>query len=405
MGKSGSGKTSMRSFIFSSYRSEDTKRLGSTIEVEHSHVRFPGSLVLNLWDCGGQKSYMESYMDTQRSQVFSAVGVLIYVVDLVNTDDDGGDSHEWEADLRYFRDCLSALQSNSPGAEVFCLLHKMDLIEPSLSSNDDDSEDVLLEGLSDSMLPDSRRVSSPTSDDRYERISELVKHFKISCLESHHQIQGLELRTQTFAAYLDVLTSSTYILVIVTDPAIRTLGVRNVHFDTNAFVQRLEQAGIQREQADVLVTALIDVINESLDNFSRGLVRRDEADRLTYTQKVDFAKLKSEIQLLERSDFVLMKSENERLMADVEKLKQRLREEITRTTAGVRLDLNLEKGRIRDESSVHALKIKEVDTRIESEIAGVRTSIQSAKFNVLQYLVGVATGAGALLLAYLRMFR
>lgn len=41
-------------------------------------------------------------------------------------------------------------------------------------------------------------------------------------------------------------------------------------------------------------------------------------------------------------------------------------------------------GRIRDESSVHALKIKEVDTRIESEIAGVRTSIQSAKFNVLQ---------------------
>lgn len=99
---------------------------------------------------------------------------------------------------------------------------------------------------------------------------------------------------------------------------------------------------------------------------------------------MDFAKLKSEIQLLERNDFLLMRTENERLMADIEKLKQRLREEITRTTAGVRLDLNLEKGRIRDESSVHALKIKEVDTRIESEIAGLRTSIQTAKFNVLQ---------------------
>jgi len=62
---------------------------------------------------------------------------------------------------------------------------------------------------------------------------------------------------------------------------------------------------------------------------------------------VDFAKLKSEIQLLERNDFLLMRTENERLMADVEKLKQRLREEITRTTAGVRLDLNLEKGTCR----------------------------------------------------------
>ncbi|CDW95333.1 hypothetical protein [Sporisorium scitamineum] len=176
-------------------------------------------------------------------------------------------------------------------------------------------------------------------------------------------------------------------------------------FDTQAFAQRLEASGISREQADVLTEALRDVIDESITNLAKGLVTREEGDQTNYTQKVDFTRLKSELQLLERNDFALMKSENERLMADVEKLKQRLREEITRTTAGVRLDLNLEKGRIRDESAVHALKIKEVDTRIESEIAGLRTSIQSAKFNVLQYLVGVATGAGALLLAYLRMFR
>lgn len=122
-----------------------------------------------------------------------------------------------------------------------------------------------------------------------------------------------------------------------------------------------------------------------------------------YTQKVDFAALKSEIQLHEKNDLTLMKAENERLMADVEKLKQRLREEVTRVQAGVRLDLNLEKGRIRDESSQQELKIKEVDTRIESEIAGLRTQIEQAKFSILQYLVGVATGSGALLLAYMRM--
>lgn len=87
---------------------------------------------------------------------------------------------------------------------------------------DNDTDAMLMQGLSESMLPDARRRPNVQSDDRYERISEMVKHFKISCLDSHHQIQGLELRTQTFAAYLDVLTSSTYILVIVTDPAIRT---------------------------------------------------------------------------------------------------------------------------------------------------------------------------------------
>jgi regulator of replication initiation timing len=59
---------------------------------------------------------------------------------------------------------------------------------------------------------------------------------------------------------------------------------------------------------------------------------------------VDFAQLKSEIQLVEKNDLAQMKAENDRLMTDIEKLKQRLREEITRTQAGVRLDLNLEKG-------------------------------------------------------------
>ena len=56
MGKSGAGKTSMRSIIFANYVARDTSRLGPTLDVEHSHVRFMGNLVLNLWDCGGSKN-------------------------------------------------------------------------------------------------------------------------------------------------------------------------------------------------------------------------------------------------------------------------------------------------------------------------------------------------------------
>lgn len=59
--------------------------------------------------------------------------------------------------------------------------------------------------------------------------------------------------------------------------------------------------------------------------------------------QVDFASLKQTLELSEKTDFVNLKAENERLLGDIERLKQRLREEITRTQAGVRLDLNLEK--------------------------------------------------------------
>lgn len=86
---------------------------------------------------------------------------------------------------------------------------------------------------------------------------------------------------------------------------------------------------------------------------------------------------------MEKNDLAMIKAENDRLVNDVEKLKQRLREEITRTQAGVRLDLNLEKGRMREESSGQELKIKEVDTRIEQEIAGLRTAIQASKVSTI----------------------
>ena len=47
---------------------------------------------------------------------------------------------------------------------------------------------------------------------------------------------------------------------------------------------------------------------------------------------------------MEKNELAMIKAENDRLVTDIEKLKQRLREEITRTTAGFRLDMNLEKG-------------------------------------------------------------
>ena len=82
MGKSGSGKTSMRSIIFANYLARGTMRLGPTMDVEHSHVRFLGNLVLNLWDCGGQDAFYENYFTSQRDHIFRSVQLLIYVFDI-----------------------------------------------------------------------------------------------------------------------------------------------------------------------------------------------------------------------------------------------------------------------------------------------------------------------------------
>ncbi|KAK1229617.1 Protein fmp32, mitochondrial [Marasmius sp. AFHP31] len=174
------------------------------------------------------------------------------------------------------------------------------------------------------------------------------------------------------------------------------------HFDTHQFVQRLEREGLNRQQAEGIMSAMAEVIDESIRNMTSNMVTKAEQEKHHYTQQVDFSQLKSELMLTEKNDLALIKAENDRLLNDIEKLKQRLREEITRTQAGVRLDLNLEKGRTREEQVKQELKVKEVEYRIEQEIAGLKTHMQASKATTLQYLVGLVTGCSALLMAYLR---
>lgn len=176
------------------------------------------------------------------------------------------------------------------------------------------------------------------------------------------------------------------------------------YFDSAEYVHRFEQQGLSKQQAEGVVDALEGIVQESMDNLEANLVSRSEHYKHHDRQKVDFAALKQNLELSERTDFMNLKAENERLLGDIEKLKQRLREEISRTQAGVRLDLNLEKGRIRDEMSVRESRMTEVDTRIENEIGLLRASMEAVKFNILQYAFAVMSGTGALLLAYLRMF-
>jgi Ras-related GTP-binding protein A/B len=58
---------------------------------------------------------------SQRESVFSDVAVLVYVFDI--------ESREVERDLDTYNSVLAALQELSPTAHVFCLIHKLDLIQ------------------------------------------------------------------------------------------------------------------------------------------------------------------------------------------------------------------------------------------------------------------------------------
>lgn len=270
MGKSGAGKTSMRSIIFANYIARDTRRLGATIDVEHSHVRFLGNLVLNLWDCGGQEAFMENYFAAQRDNVFRNVEVLIYVFDV--------ESRELEKDIHYYQSCLEAILQNSPEAKVFCLIHKMDLVQEDQRDLIFRERDEDLKRLSLPLQATSFRTSIwdetlykawsaivytliPNIQDleqhlahfagiieadevllferatflvishcqrknhkdvhRFEKVSNIIKQFKLSCSKLAAQFQSMEVKNANFAAFIDGFTPNTYVMVVTSDSSIR----------------------------------------------------------------------------------------------------------------------------------------------------------------------------------------
>ncbi|KAL8951193.1 MAG: hypothetical protein Q9222_002823 [Ikaeria aurantiellina] len=129
MGKSGAGKSSMRSIIFSNHVAKDVRRLGATIDVDKKRVKFLGNLLLDIWDCGGQDTFTQNYLTEQRSYVFGDVGVLIYIFDVESAEfsAEGTDTYS-DRDLQTFDLIISALAEHSPGARIFTMIHKMDLV-------------------------------------------------------------------------------------------------------------------------------------------------------------------------------------------------------------------------------------------------------------------------------------
>lgn len=268
MGRSGSGKTSMRSIIFADYLARDTMRLSPTIDVEYSHVRFLGNLHLHLWDCGGQDDFYRNYLEHMRDHIFRSVELLIYVFDI--------ESGDQGSDFSQFADVIEAVEQHSPDARVYVLVHKMDLVkddvreavfsekEASILAQAGDRlrvqcfrtsiwDETLYRAWSHivySLVPNTALLEShlneycmicgadevvlfesttflviahatcvPHSDvHRFEKISNIIKQFKLSCRKVQAHFEGMLVRHQQLTALFESLTRSTAIMFISSDP-------------------------------------------------------------------------------------------------------------------------------------------------------------------------------------------
>ena len=238
--------------------------------------------MLNLWDCGGQFRFFESYFESDT--IFRNVEVLIYVFDI--------DSSDLSNDITLFVGILDALERCSPDASIFVLIHKMDLVAEEDREREFQERAAMVRSKSDhfqmscfatsiwdetlyrawseivySLIPNVEVLERQLKDfseicaadevvlferatflviahtsnldsemydsHRFERISNIIKQFKISCSKTQSHFQGMEVRNSQFTAFIDMFTGNTYIMVIVASPAADTLNDTETSIDKN----------------------------------------------------------------------------------------------------------------------------------------------------------------------------
>ncbi|CBI17413.3 unnamed protein product, partial [Vitis vinifera] len=191
---------------------------------------------------------------------------------------------------------------------------------------------------------------------------------------------------------------------------VKSNGGRFFLVDTLALVRKLEAQGIPSKHAEAITSTITEVLNDSLENVAQSLVSKGEIQKIRLidsgiemTQESNLSKFKSEVESSQGHHFSVLQHETEKLRSDIEKMRSELRYEIDKVTVGQRLDLNLERGRIRDELANQNAETTSLTNKLDREIHALRAQLEAAKYDVIKYCIGTLVSISAVGLTVIRI--
>ncbi|KAM6298881.1 mitochondrial calcium uniporter regulator 1 [Aegotheles albertisi] len=184
------------------------------------------------------------------------------------------------------------------------------------------------------------------------------------------------------------------------------LGNRRLFFDTHALVCLLEGNGFTTQQSEVIVSALVKIMDTNLDVIYKDMVTKVQQEIALQQVMSHIGGVKKDMIILEKSEFSALRSENEKIKLELQQIKKQVMDEITKVRADNKLNLNLEKSRVKELYSVNERKLLEMrteivelhaqqdraltqtDRKIDTEVADLKTMLESHKLDNIKYLAG-----------------
>ncbi|XP_049510976.1 mitochondrial calcium uniporter regulator 1 isoform X1 [Panthera uncia] len=183
-------------------------------------------------------------------------------------------------------------------------------------------------------------------------------------------------------------------------------GNRKLCFDTHALVRLLEENGFTTQQAEITVSALVKITDANMDIVYKDMVTKMQQEITVQQIMSQIANVKKDMVILEKSEFSALRAENEKINLELHRLKQQVMDEVVKVRTDTKLEFNLEKSRVKELYSLNERKLLEMrtemvalhaqqdravtqtDRKIDTEVAGLKTMLESHKLDNIKYLAG-----------------
>ncbi|NXR16751.1 MCUR1 regulator, partial [Cinclus mexicanus] len=163
---------------------------------------------------------------------------------------------------------------------------------------------------------------------------------------------------------------------------------RRLYFDTHALVCLLEENGFTTQQSEVIVSALVKIMNTNLDMVYQDMVTKVQQEIALQQVMSHIGGVKKDMIILEKSEFSALRSENEKIKLELQQIKKQVMDEITKVRADNKLNLNLEKSRVKELHAQQDRALTQTDRKIDTEVADLKTMLESHKLDNIKYLAG-----------------
>ncbi|XP_061614734.1 mitochondrial calcium uniporter regulator 1 isoform X3 [Phyllopteryx taeniolatus] len=162
--------------------------------------------------------------------------------------------------------------------------------------------------------------------------------------------------------------------------------------------------------------------NSTMDTIYSDMVTKVQQEIMMQRVMSQIAALKKDMIILEKSEFSTLLAENEKLKIQLWQLTVQLADVMNKVRSDTFLDMNLEKSSVKELKADHERKLLETRTeimemtseqdrhltqtnmKIDTEVAGLKTMLESHKLDTIKYLAGSVFTCLTVVLGFYRIW-